>query len=122
MRERPAVTEYGKTLIRAATAEVGKLRAAEVGGCFRSANVPQGECADGDCYCYRQCEREARAALLAFLDKLIESGPSEGMQAAAFREMRCHVHDLDWAEDTFGKAFTAMLKALRSEIAEESGR
>ena len=61
----------------------------------------------------------ARAALLAFLDKLLSEGPSEGMHAASFRELRCHVHDLDWAEDTFGKAFTAMLRTLRTEIAEE---
>ena len=51
---------------KAAIYEVSKLRAAQSGGCFRPPSVPDdGDCADGDCYCYRACEREVDAVIQA---------------------------------------------------------
>lgn len=59
-------------LIKRATVAVSRLRAAEVGGCFRPEAIPQGECSDGDCYCYRQCEREVRAVMEAVSDDAMQ--------------------------------------------------
>ena len=56
-------------------------------------------------------ERAMRLALLAFLDKLAEEGPSEGMIDAALRER------FDGPGDS-ERTFTAMLRHLRGEIEE----
>jgi hypothetical protein len=60
-------------IVEAVRAEISMMRAAEVGGCFRPEIVPQGECADGDCYCFRQCDREARTAIEAYEAALAEA-------------------------------------------------
>lgn len=52
--------------LKTAALAISNIRAAEYGGCFRPDFMAQdGECADGACYCSRQCEREAQAALSA---------------------------------------------------------
>ena len=52
--------------IKAAAEAVKKLRAAEVDGCFGPSDWDDpDDCANGTCYCARQCEAEARAALEA---------------------------------------------------------
>jgi|KBSMisStandDraft_5_1062788.scaffolds.fasta_scaffold01158_20 hypothetical protein len=61
-------------IVDAVRTEISRMRAAEVGGCFRPDTVPQGECADGDCYCFRQCDREARAAMAVYTAALSEAG------------------------------------------------
>lgn len=50
-------------IINLAKLEISRIRADEVGGCFRPENIPQGGCVDGVCYCNRQAEIEAKAVL-----------------------------------------------------------
>jgi hypothetical protein len=61
-------------ILEAVRTEIIRRRTAEVFGCFRPEAVPQGECRVGDCYCFRQCDREARAAIEAHTAALAEAG------------------------------------------------
>lgn len=63
---------YLPSMVKEIALSISALRAAEVGGCFNPIDDPQGECADGDCYCSRECEREARAsaeAIASWIEK-----------------------------------------------------
>lgn len=54
--------------LEAAARAIGKILADEVGGCFNEDEDPQGECADGDCYCVRKTRILASAAISAFAE------------------------------------------------------
>src|SRR5690242_16747474 len=72
--------------LKAATLAVSNLRAAEVGGCFNPVDDPKGECADGDCYCARQCEREADAAVAAYHGALAPTDAAPSPEATDISE------------------------------------
>ncbi len=51
--------------LKAAALAINKIRADEVGGCFKPDDDGEDpdSCIDGDCYCAQQCKAEARAAI-----------------------------------------------------------
>lgn len=60
-------------LIRKVAIAISEQRAIESGGCFRPDDEPQtDDCSNFNCYCFRQCEREAEASLRATMEWFAE--------------------------------------------------
>lgn len=68
--------------LEAAARAIGKILADEVGGCFNEDEDPQGECADGDCYCVRKTRILASAAISAFVEVARDEESIEGLANA----------------------------------------
>ena len=106
-------------MIDAAARALNKMHAEDAGGCFAPSGVDTpDDCVEGTCYCWRECKRQARAALdAASLDTALKAERTK-----ALTEVRELVDGLGDRYDHEAMAVTADIAVAECRSAESAMR
>ena len=110
--------KYPAKLVEKVATAIANERTLEAGGCWYDGpgNGEQGECADGDCECMRQCQEAAVAALDAIPYAAMREALRYGIGAAK-NELIARGLPLEW---TPSSGIGVMEAALRAADGEET--